>query len=70
MHDTGEEYFLHYDYWPSIPFSYKSSSDTFWEEFGILKQVQIKSAGGACTKKNYDYFGRLDYFLQNRSVII
>ena len=58
IHDEGEEFFLHYDYWPNIPFTYKSSGDTFWEEFGIQKQLQIKSSEDVCMEQNYDYFGK------------
>ena len=58
VHDTGEEYFLHYDYWPNVPFIYKSSGDIFWEEIVIRKQLQIRS-GEACSKDQYNYFGSI-----------
>ena len=58
VHNTGEEFFLHYDYWSNIPFTYKSSGDTFWEEFGVQKQLQIKSSEDVCMEQNYDYFGK------------
>ena len=56
IHDKGEEYFLHYDYWPAIPISYHVKSED--ESIDIEAQKEIKHTDEKCEKReDYSYFG-------------
>ena len=56
IHEVGEEYFLHFDYWPTIPIKhYVRPEDTSTD---IMAQKEIKSIEENCNHdEEYSYFG-------------
>ena len=43
VHDKGEQYFLHYDWWPELPFIYHVPPNTYsGVEFIIKKEIEMK----------------------------
>ena len=57
LHDKGEEYFLHYDYWPSVPFTHNSKDEELWVDIVVKKEVESKHE--RCNAGSYYYFGEL-----------
>ena len=71
LHERGEEYFLHYDYWPYVPFTHHSKQEDIWVDVNLKKEVfeeelyetnenifvhnQVHET--ACEKS--DYFGKI-----------
>ena len=56
IHDIGEEYFLHYDYWPDIPNKYQVKKEDVAIDITIRKQIQ-KTDENCNTDERYSYFG-------------
>ena len=30
LHDKGEEYYLHYDFWPNVPYTHHAKKEDFF----------------------------------------
>ena len=56
IHDEGEEYYFHYDFWPTRPAKYHmKKTDEFLD---IMVQKEIKISDKNCMKEdNYSYLG-------------
>ena len=39
LHERGEEYFLHYDYWPYVPFTHRSKETEYFIDINVRKEV-------------------------------
>ena len=39
LHEKGEEYFLHYDYWPYVPFNHHSQESEYFLDINVRKEV-------------------------------
>ena len=55
IHDEGEEFFLHYDYWPSVPPIHHVRRPERSLDFVVTKRLEMASDG--CKEENYFYFG-------------
>ena len=55
LHDKGEEYYLHYDFWPSVPFIHRSTKKEYFSDVVVRKELETYHEN--CQKKSYDYFG-------------
>ena len=56
IHDLGEEYFLHHDFWPTIPKKYHVKEADVTIDVMIQKEIRI--ANKNCEKdEEYSYFG-------------
>ena len=56
FHDVGEEFFLHYDYWPSVPPFNHVKQQEMMLDVGVRKEMDI-SDDGCTTEEKYSYFG-------------
>ena len=56
VHDEGEEYFLHYDFWPTVPTTHQVKSDSEHIDMMVHKQVSISNEN--CVEGEYSYFGK------------
>ena len=57
VHDKGEQYFLHYDFWPTAQIKHLVKKED--EIMDILVQKEIKKSDENCKKdEGYFYFGR------------
>ena len=55
LHDEGEEYYLHYDFWPTVPPIYHVRKPEAQLDLVIKKELEISSDG--CKNGEYSYFG-------------
>ena len=56
MHDSGEEFFLHDDLWPEVPFIHHIQPPEMSVDVVIQKEVRIPDSN--CHEdENYNYFG-------------
>ena len=56
IHEPGEEYFLHFDYWPTIPIKHHVRSEDASTD--IMAQKEIKSIDdNGNNDDDYSYFG-------------
>ena len=56
LHDKGEEFYLHYDLWPTVPFIHHSKPN---EQFlDIVIEKQLKSQYENCNEDTFSYFGK------------
>ena len=56
IHDLGEEYFLHHDYWPMIPIKYQVKNTD--QSIDVMVQKEIKISDENCVADEiYSYFG-------------
>jgi hypothetical protein len=55
IHDEGEEFFLHYDYWPSVPPIKHVKQPEVSIDIVVTKTLEIEDEG--CKDENYSYFG-------------
>ena len=78
VHDKGEEYYLHYDYWPHVPYIHHSKPQEVSMDLIIEKNIEISNK--ACNDGSYNYFGKcvfqifryvsyIDYRLINASIV-
>ena len=56
FHDEGEEYFLHYDFWPNVPPFYHVRGKDMMIDFGVRKELEV-SNDGCKSEVNYSYTG-------------
>ena len=56
IHDIGEEYYLHYDFWPKVPFIYQAKSREIYTDIVLRKNLEIANIN--CTEPPYSYFGK------------
>ena len=56
VHDKGEEYYLHYDFWPNVPFIHYSAKEEYFSDIVVKKELEIQNE--KCEKDSYDYFGK------------
>ena len=56
IHGEGEEFFLHYDYWPSVPKIHHVRFPEVSTDFVIKKSTEI-SDENCYWAKEYSYFG-------------
>ena len=72
LHARGEEYFLHYDYWPYVPFTHHFKDTEYWVDINVRKKVlngviHKTDTTADSIHNTSDYFGNL-HFLQFLSV--
>ena len=60
LHDKGEEYYLHYDFWPIVPFVYELKQKEAFADIVVRKELEVQNEN--CQDENYNYFGNY-YFL-------
>ena len=58
VHDKGEEYYLHYDFWPNVPFIHYSAKEEYFSDIVVKKELEIQNE--KCEKDSYDYFGKYE----------
>ena len=61
VHDRGEEYYLHYDFWPTVPFIHRSVIDEYFSDIVVRKELEIHQEN--CKEETYDYFGKYINYL-------
>ena len=54
VHDKGEEYYLHYDFWPKVPFIHHSQEDEYFADIVVRKALEVQNE--ECKDETYDYF--------------
>ena len=57
LHEEGDEFFLHYDYWPNVPPMYHVKHPETWLDIVIKKELHV--ANDNCLDGSYFYVGRL-----------
>ena len=58
MHDKGEQYYLHYDFWPNVPYIHESKPKEYSMDMVITKELEIEAEiDGSCMDGSYNYFG-------------
>ena len=55
VHDKGQEFYLHYDFWPSVPFIHHSVPNEYFADVVVTKELEIRNE--KCEEEAYDYFG-------------
>ena len=71
VHDRGEEYYLHYDFWPTVPFIHRSVIDEYFSDIVVRKELEIHQEN--CKEETYDYFGKYInylYFIHQKFFVI
>ena len=58
LHDKGEQFYLHYDLWPTVPFIHHSKPDEKFLDIVIEKQLQLHYEN--CNEETFRYFGKYD----------
>ena len=56
VHDKGEQYYLHYDYWPHVPYIHHSKPEDVSMDIIIEKNIDISNKD--CNDGSYNYFGK------------
>ena len=56
VHDKGEEYYLHYDFWPNVPFIHYSIKKEYFSDIVVKKELEVQNEN--CNEETYDYFGK------------
>ena len=59
VHDKGEEFYLHYDFWPNVPFIHHSVPNEHFADIEVKKQLEVQNEN--CDHQSYDYFGMNNY---------
>ena len=54
VHDKGEQYYLHYDFWPKVPFIHHSEKDEHLTDIVVTKKLEVQNE--ECETETYDYF--------------
>lgn len=67
VHDRGEEYYLHYDFWPTVPFIHRSVTNEYFSDIVVRKELEIHQDN--CSEENYDYFGKFGIYGDLISII-
>ena len=57
LHDKGEEYYLHYDFWPNVPYTHHAKKEEFFTDMVVKKELEVLTEN--CEPTNYGYFGKL-----------
>ena len=60
LHDKGEQFYLHYDLWPTVPFIHHSKPDEKFLDIVIEKQLQLHYEN--CNEETFRYFGKYKNF--------
>ena len=55
LHDKGEEYYLHYDFWPIVPFVHEFKQKEAFADIVVRKELEVQNEN--CHDETYDYFG-------------
>ena len=56
VHDRGEEFYLHYDFWPSVPFIHHSTKEEYFADIVVRKELEVQN--DKCSDDSYNYFGK------------
>ena len=56
LHDKGEEYYLHYDFWPNVPYTHHAKKEEFFTDMVVKKELEVLTEN--CEQTNYGYFGK------------
>lgn len=56
VHDEGDEFYLHYDFWPKVPFIHHSQENEYFADIVVRKELEVKNE--KCQDGNYNYFGK------------
>jgi hypothetical protein len=56
VHDKGEEFYLHYDFWPKVPFIHHTQEEEYFADIVVRKELEIQQEG--CKDGNYNYFSK------------
>ena len=68
LHDKGEEYYLHYDFWPNVPYTHQAKKEEFFTDMVVKKELEVLTEN--CEPTNYGYFGKLLITLLFNSLIL
>ena len=63
VHEEGEEFYLHYDFWPNVPFIHHSQEDEFFSDMVVRKELEVQQEG--CKDGAYNYFS--EYLTLNQT---
>ena len=55
VHDKGDEFYLHYDFWPKVPFIHHSQENEYFADIVVRKELEVQNE--ECQNGNYNYFG-------------
>ena len=55
VHDRGEEYYLHYDFWPSVPYIHHVKHKEYFTDLVVEKELEVQNEN--CEQRKHDYFG-------------
>ena len=56
LHGKGEEFYLHYDLWPEVPFIHHSKPNEQFLDIVIEKQLHAQYEN--CNEDTFSYFGK------------
>ena len=63
VHDKGEEYYLHYDFWPNVIFTHYSTKKEYFSDIVVKKELEVKNDN--CNEETYDYFGKYIWLIMS-----
>ena len=61
VHDKGEEYYLHYDFWPNVIFTHYSTKKEYFSDIVVKKELEVQNEN--CNEEMYDYFGKYTWLI-------
>lgn len=68
LHDKGEEYYLHYDFWPNVPYTHHAKKEEFFTDMVVKKDLEVLTEN--CEQTNHSYFGKLLVILLFNSLFL
>ena len=63
VHDKGEEFYLHYDFWPNVPYIHHSKEQEQFVDIVIRKELEVQNDN--CDDIPDNYFGKIFYHYGN-----
>ena len=68
LHDKGEEYYLHYDFWPNVPYTHHAKKEEFFTDMVVKKELEVLTEN--CEQTDYGYFSKLLIILLFNSLFL
>ena len=57
VHDKGEEFYLHYDFWPKVPFIYHFKETDVFGDLFVRKEDELH-LNEYCEEGTINYYGK------------
>ena len=57
IHDKGEEFHLHYDFWPKVPFIYHFKVTDFYADLFVRKEDELR-LHECCEEETISYYSK------------